>query len=72
MLASSGERMPPCGVPVLVSLVIAVLGQDPGFQERLDQRHDTLSAIRSRTRASSAGCEISSKHAVMSPSETHS
>ena len=42
MLASSGERMPPCGVPVIVSRMRAVLGEDAGLQERLDQRQDAL------------------------------
>ena len=42
MLASSGERMPPCGVPVLVSLVDAVLGEDPGLEERLHQCQDAF------------------------------
>ena len=37
MLASSGDRMPPCGVPVMVSRD-AVLGEDASFQERLHQR----------------------------------
>ena len=44
MLASSGERMPPCGVPVLVSRVMPSSDEDPGFQERLDQPQDALVA----------------------------
>ena len=42
MLASSGERIPPCGVPVIVSAAAARLGQDPGPQERLHQRQHAL------------------------------
>ena len=42
ILASSGERMPPWGVPVLVSLPHPILREDAGVEERLHQSHDTL------------------------------
>ena len=42
MLASSGDKIPPCGVPVQVSRSDAVLGEDAGLQERLDQAQDAL------------------------------
>jgi hypothetical protein len=35
MFDNNGERIPPCGVPV-------VLGHDPGLQERLDERQNTF------------------------------
>ena len=38
MLASSGERIPPWGVPVIVSLLHLILGEDAGLEERLHQR----------------------------------
>ena len=40
MLASSGERMPPCGVPVTVSPLDAILAEDAGTQERRHERED--------------------------------
>ena len=42
MLASSGERIPPWGVPVIVSRSQALFGEDPGPQERLHQAQDAL------------------------------
>ena len=42
MLASSGERMPPWGVPVFVPINRGVLGEDARLQERLYQVQDTL------------------------------
>jgi site-specific DNA recombinase len=53
-------------------LVIPSSDKTPDFRNALTSASTRLSAIRSRTRASSAGWEISSKHAVMSPSNTHS
>ena len=41
-LASSGERIPPCGVPVSVSSQRAVLAEDARLQERLHQSQDAL------------------------------
>ena len=38
MLASNGDRMPPCGVPVWVSSPVTVLGENARLEERLDQR----------------------------------
>ncbi len=42
MLASSGERIPPWGVPVIVSLFRPLFGQDPGPQERLHPAQHTF------------------------------
>ena len=42
MLASSGERIPPWGVPVPVFLDQAVLAEDACSQERLYQGQDPL------------------------------
>ena len=42
MLASSGERMPPCGVPVSVSRLRPSSVRIPALQERLHQRQDAL------------------------------
>ena len=60
MLANTGERTPPCGVPVLVSRVIPSSDRTPDFRNALTSPTTRRSAIRSRTRASSAGWEISS------------
>ena len=42
MLASSGEAMPPWGVPVFVSLIAPSVGHDARLQECLDQGENTL------------------------------
>ena len=42
MLASSGESIPPWGVPVIVLWRLPILGQNPGFEERLHQTQDTF------------------------------
>ena len=42
ILASSGERIPPWGVPVIVVPVNAVLSEDARLQERLHQAQDAL------------------------------
>ncbi len=42
MLASSGERIPPCGVPVIVSCSVPSVGEDTGLQKRLHQAQDAL------------------------------
>ena len=66
------EEDPALGCASLGVAGDALLGQHPGFQERLDQPQDALVGMRLCTRASSAGWEISSKHAEMSASSTHS
>ncbi len=42
MLASSGERMPPCGGAGLGAPDLSGLGEDAGDQERFDQAEDAL------------------------------
>jgi hypothetical protein len=72
MLASSGERMPPWGVPVMVSWVAPSWVRMPALQNALISARTRLSAIRHRTRAKSAVWSMVSKQAVRSPSTTHS
>ena len=62
--------MPPCGVPVWVSLVTPSSERTPAFRNALTNPTTRLSPIRSRTRSRRPTCEISSKQAVMSPSNT--
>ena len=71
MLASSGDRMPPWGVPILVSLVTPSSERTPARRNAFTNPRTRLSPIRSRTRPMRAGWSISSKHALMSPSSTH-
>ena len=71
-LLSSGERIPPCGVPVTVSRSTPSSVRMPALQNAFTKPRTRLSAIRCRTRAISAVWSISSKQAVMSPSSTHS
>ena len=42
MFASSGDRIPPCGVPVCVASRVPVVGHHPGLEERLDQPQHAL------------------------------
>jgi hypothetical protein len=72
MLLSSGERMPPWGVPVTVSLATPSSERTPALRNALIRPTTRLSPTRFRTRLISAECEIRSKHASMSPSNTHS
>ncbi len=44
MLASSGDKIPPCGVPVCVASREPVVVNHPGLEERLDQPQHTLVA----------------------------
>ena len=72
MLASSGESIPPCGVPVSVSSRSPEVVMTPDFRNAFTSPRICLSLIRCRIRASSGVCPISSKHAWMSASSTHS
>ncbi len=72
MLASSGDRMPPCGVPVAVSLRVCSSLRMPAFRNAFTSASTRLSAIRARTRSIRAGWSIASKHASMSASTPHS
>ena len=71
-LASSGERIPPWGVPVTLSLAVPISVRMPAFRNAFTSASTRLSATRVRTRSIRVECEISSKQAVMSPSNTHS
>jgi len=61
-LLRSGERMPPWGVPVIVSLSMPSRIRH-GFEERLDQTQDTLVSDSGSQRSMRPICEISSKQA---------
>ena len=71
-LLSNGERIDPCGVPALFSRSDPVLTEDPAFRNAFTRARTRLSPTRFRTRSIRAGCEISSKQALMSPSTIHS
>jgi hypothetical protein len=62
----------PLGVPVMVSWVAPSWVRMPPLQKALISARTRLSAIRRRTRASSAVWSMVSKQAVMSLSTTHS
>ncbi len=64
--------MPPCGAPVFVSCSSLSSVRTPDFKNALTSASTRLSPIRTRTRCNSAECEISSKHALISPSTIHS
>jgi site-specific DNA recombinase len=64
-------EMPPCGVPVRVSCCWPSSVRIPAFRNALTSASTRLSLTLARTRSSSAGCEIDSKHASMSASSTH-
>jgi hypothetical protein len=70
--ARAGERIPPRGVPVNVSSRSPEAVMTPAFKNALTSRRTRLSLIRRRIRSSSGVCPISSKHAWMSASSTHS
>ena len=72
MLDSSGDKIPPCGVPVCVSRSPVSRLRMPALRNAFTSASTRLSPIRFRTRSISAGWEISSKQAVISPSTTHS
>lgn len=71
-LDSSGDKIPPCGVPVVVSRSSRSSPRMPALRNAFTRARTRLSPIRARTRPIRAGCEISSKHALMSPSTIHS
>ena len=72
MLASSGERMPPCGVPVLVPLTAPSSERIPAIRNAFTKPSDALVPDSIAHPVQRAECEISSKHEAMSPSSTHS
>jgi len=72
MLANNGERMPPCGVPVIVALALPSSLRMPARRNAFTKPSTRLSPTRRRTRLIRAVWSISSKHAVMSASNTHS
>ena len=72
MLASSGERIPPWGVPVIVSSRSPSAVMTPALRNALTSASTRLSVIRARRRSIRALWSISSKHALMSASSTHS
>lgn len=67
-----GVIIPPCGTPVVLSRSAPSCPRMPAFRNALTRARTRLSAIRLRSRSIRAGCAISSKHAVMSPSTIHS
>src|SRR2546427_12421928 len=71
MLASSGERIPPCGVPVRVSSRSPSSVKTPDFRNAFTSAHTRLSLILTRRRSIKAVCDISSKQALISHSSTH-
>src|SRR5918995_1749178 len=62
-----GVRMPPWGVPVIVSRWRPSWLRIPARRNAVTRPRTRLSAMRPRTRLMSAVWSISSKHAVMSP-----
>lgn len=72
MLASSGDRMLPWGVPVIVRCRLPSSARTPALRNAFTSRRTRLSLMRFRTRPIRAVWSISSKHASMSPSNTHS
>ncbi len=63
MLANSGERIPPCGVPVIVSRLRPSSVRTPAFKNAFTQPRTRLSPIRPRTRPIRPCGSISSKRA---------
>src|SRR6266496_5546799 len=61
MLASSGERIPPCGVPDVVSSRSPTFVMMPDFRNAFTSAQTRLSLILTRRRSINAVCEISSK-----------
>lgn len=70
MLASSGESIPPCGVPVRESSRLPVQVMTPALRNALTSAQAFLSLILARRRPIRAVWSISSKHALMSASST--
>src|ERR1019366_8877025 len=61
ILASNGERIPPCGVPVSVSSLSPSSVRTPDFRKAFTSAQIRLSLILARRRSVKAVCEISSK-----------
>ena len=72
MLASSGESIRPAGVPVYVSSRSPSAVMIPALRNALTSASTRLSVILARSRSMRGTCPISSKHALMSASRTHS
>ena len=70
MLASSGDKMPPCGVPVSDSSKLPVSVMIPAFKKAFTNATTRLSFTLARTRSIKAVWSIMSKHASMSASST--
>jgi RNA-directed DNA polymerase len=68
----SAAHKPPCGVPASVFRSARSSVRTPAFRNAFTRSRTRLSPIRTRTRSIRAGCEISSKQALMSPSTTQS
>ena len=68
MLKISGDRMPPCGVPVRVSRCSPSSVSTPALRKAFTSASTRLSLTRARTRSMTAGCETLSKAASMSAS----
>src|SRR6266540_6923502 len=69
MLASSGDRMPPCGVPVSVPSSAPSTVRIPAFRNAFARARTRLSPTLRRTRSIRAVWSIESKHASMSASQ---
>ena len=66
-----GVRIPPWGVPVSVSSRSPSSVMTPDFRNAFTSAQIRLSLILTRRRSVKAECEISSKQALISASNTH-
>lgn len=71
MLASSGDKIPPCGVPVQVSSRLPVVVMTPALRNALTIVKTFLSVIRARILSINAAWSMASKHDWISASSTH-
>ena len=71
MLKISGDKMPPCGVPVESLTVLTEFGEHPGLEERLHQGQHALVLDARPHPAHGEECERLSKAASTSASSTH-
>ena len=69
-LKISGDRMPPCGVPVQVFSRLPSSVRTPALRNALTSARTRLSLTLARTRARRAECEMESKAASISASST--